>query len=76
MGEFTATGVPEILVNKLKAAWRLRTGQIYDASYEKTFLQSDMAEVMRPSATSRFTPTLHRHVNSQTHVVDVELEIK
>jgi hypothetical protein len=74
--EFSATGVPEILANKLKAAWRLRTGQVYDASYEATFFQGDMAVVMRPSATSRFTATLNRHINSQTHVVDVELEIK
>ncbi len=76
MGFFTAAGVPEILANKLKAAWRLRPGQIYDASYEKTFVQQDMAGVMRPSATSRFTTTLNRKINSETHVVDVELEIK
>lgn len=76
MGFFAATGVPEILANKLKAAWRLRPGQIYDTSYEKTFVQQDMAEVMRPSATSRFTSTLSRKINAETHLVDVELEIK
>jgi outer membrane protein insertion porin family len=76
MGFFTATGVPEILANKLKAAWTLRAGQVYDASYEKTFIQHDMMEVMRPSATSRFTPNLNRKINPETHVVDVELEIK
>ena len=76
MGFFTATGVPEILANKLKAAWRLRAGQIYDTSYEKTFFQQDMVEVMRPSAMSRFTPSLNRKINAETHVVDVELEIK
>jgi outer membrane protein insertion porin family len=76
MGVFTATGVPEITANKLKAAWRLREGQIYDASYEKAFFQQDMAEVMRPSATSRFKMALNRKINPETHVVDVELEIK
>jgi outer membrane protein insertion porin family len=76
MGVFTATGVPEILANKLKAAWRLRTGQIYDASYENTFAMHDMTDVMRPSATSRFTPTLRRHIDAETKTVDVELEIK
>ncbi len=76
MGVFTATGVPEITSNKLKEAWRLRTGQIYDESYETTFTQHDMGEVMRPSATSRFTPTLHRRINAEAQTVDVELEIK
>ena len=76
MGQFTATGVPEILANKLKEAWRLRTGQVYDISYENTFFQKDMIEVMKPSATMRFTPSLHRKLNTETHVVDVELEIK
>jgi outer membrane protein assembly factor BamA len=76
MGVFTATGVSEVLANKLKAAWRLRTGQIYDASYENTFTQQDMGDVMRPSATSRFTSTLQRNINAETHVVDVEMEIK
>ena len=76
MGVFTTTGVPEILANKLKADWRLRTGQIYDASYEDTFAQHDTTDVMRPSATSRFTPTLRRHINAETKTVDVELEIR
>ena len=76
MGIFTATGVTEILANKLKNVWRLRTGQIYDASYEKTYIQQDMGEVMRPSATSRFTVGVNRKINQETHVVDVELEIK
>lgn len=76
MGVFTATGVPEILANKLKEAWRLRPGQIYDASYENTFFQHDMTDVVRSNATSRFTPILHRHINPETHNVDVELEIK
>jgi outer membrane protein assembly factor BamA len=76
MGIFTASGVTEILANKLKDAWRLRTGQIYDASYEKAYIQQDMGGVMRPSATSRFTVNVSRKINAETHVVDVELEIK
>jgi outer membrane protein assembly factor BamA len=76
MGIFTASGVTEILANKLKNVWRLRTGQIYDASYEKTYVEKDMGEVMRPSATSRFTVQLNRKINQETQVVDVELEIK
>ena len=76
MGEFSATGVPEIMANKLKAAWRLREGQVYDTSYEDTFQHHDMTEVMRASATSRFTVTLHRKLDMQNHVVNVELEIK
>jgi outer membrane protein insertion porin family len=76
MGIFTATGVTEILANKLKGVWRLRPGQVYDASYENTYVRQDMGEVMRPSATSRFTVNVNRKINSETHVVDVELEIK
>jgi outer membrane protein assembly factor BamA len=76
MGIFTATGVTEILANKLKNVWRLRPGQVYDASYENTYIQQDMGEVMRPSATSRFTVSVNRKINQETHVVDVELEIK
>ncbi len=76
MGVFTATGVPEITANKLKAAWRLREGQIYDTSYESTYQRSDMAEVMRASATLRFTVTVRRKLDMQNHVVNVELEIK
>lgn len=76
MGVFTATGVPEITANKLKAGWRLREGQIYDTSYETTYQRTDMAEVMRASATLRFTVTIRRKLDMQNHVVNVELEIK
>jgi len=76
MGEFSATGVPELVANQLKQAWRLRAGQVYDASYENTFMQKDMGAVMRPSATTRFTITFHRKLDPTTHIVDVELEIK
>ena len=39
MGEFSVTGVSEPLASKLKAAWKLRPGQVYDDSYQNTFLQ-------------------------------------
>lgn len=76
MGVFTVTGVPQILANKLKDAWRLREGQIYDTSYETTYQHTDMTEVIRASATTRFTVTLNRKLDMQNHVVNVELEIK
>jgi outer membrane protein assembly factor BamA len=76
MGEFTATGVSEILANKLKEAWKLRTGQVYDASYESTYQHKDIAEALRQSATTRFTVTLRRKLDMQNHIVNVELEIK
>jgi outer membrane protein assembly factor BamA len=76
MGAFTATGVTEIVANKLKEAWKLRPGQVFDTSYENTFATKDMLQVMRPSVESRFTLTFHRKIDSQSHVVDVELEIK
>jgi outer membrane protein insertion porin family len=76
MGQFIATGVSEILANKLKEAWKLRAGHVYDASYESTYQNKDIADALRQSATTRFTISLHRKLDMQNHLVNVELEIK
>jgi outer membrane protein assembly factor BamA len=76
MGEFTVTGVSEPLASKLKQAWKLRTGQVFDASYFRENWQKDMSEVMRTGPPGRGQFILNQTINRQAHVVDIELQFR
>lgn len=76
MGQFTLTGVSEPLASKVRQAWKLRAGQVFDASYEtggwtKDFLDATGGGSSRPRPFS-----ITHSVNQQTHVVDVEMQIR
>jgi outer membrane protein assembly factor BamA len=76
MGQFTVTGVAEPLASKLKAAWKLHTGDVYDNSYIKTFLLSGVMGSVRTSQPAKpLAPTFNSKINPQTHIVDVELQL-
>lgn len=76
MGEFTVTGVSEPLASKLKQAWKLRTGQVFDASYSRQNWQKDMSEVMRTGPPGRGQFIMNQTINRQAHMVDIELQFR
>ncbi len=76
MGALTVTGVSEPLASKLKQAWRIRAGQVFDASYAKQGWQKDMSEVMRSTSPGRGQFLLNESINRQSHVVDIEVQFR
>lgn len=76
MGAFEVTGVTAELAARLKAAWKLRPGQAYDASYEKTFMTKDIASALRAGDLTRMQISFNRKIDFRTHVVDLEMQVR
>ncbi len=77
MGEFSVTGVPEPLATKLKTAWKMHSGEVFDKSYGPTFMHKGMSEVMKTATPGRqMAVTLDTKMNTQTHLVDVVLQFR
>jgi hypothetical protein len=71
MGELSFRGIDFGLENRLRAVWRLRAGDVYDASYLKQFL---------PTARKLLPPTIdwevipHVTAMAKDKTVDVDLQ--
>ncbi len=76
MGEFSAKGVPVQTAERLKSRWKLRSGDIYDASYMKEFLKTQMGTALVGSDGK--TPKIQTTVRPDrtTHMVDVLIEVQ
>lgn len=71
MGELQFRGIDNNLTARLRAAWRLRQGDVYDASYLKEFLpkaQKLLPPTMDWEVTPHVTPLIH------DKTVDVDLQ--
>lgn len=78
MGEFLVTGVPEPLATKIQKAWKLKPGQVYDGTYQMTFLRQDLPNAMKSVTGLRpgIQPEMLASVNNQTHVVNLEIKFR
>ena len=77
MGELTISGVSEPLAAKLKAAWKLHPGDVYDDTYLKTYLQVDAPSALKAGAAAKaWAINPSSTVNSQTHVVNIEVQFR
>ena len=76
MGSFQVTGLPQKAVDRLKSKWRLKAGDIFDASYASEFWKQEagpsLAGVLQPSSKVNIT-TLP---NKDLRVVDVTFQIE
>lgn len=50
MGELTLTGLADGMLKRLSAKWKLKTGDVYDASYLKEYLKKDLPAELRSTA--------------------------
>jgi outer membrane protein assembly factor BamA len=64
MGNLIFKGIPDSEANRLRPQWKLRSGEIYDSSYQELFLR-----LIQRSA------TVNTILNKEKLTVDVELEL-
>lgn len=48
MGTLSITGLPAADTNRLKAMWKLQTGDVYDAHYSEEFMKKALPQILRP----------------------------
>jgi outer membrane protein assembly factor BamA len=48
MGTLDITGLPAASTTRLKAMWKLKPGDVYDAYYSKEFMDKALVEIFRP----------------------------
>jgi outer membrane protein assembly factor BamA len=48
MGTLNIKGLPPSDINRLKAMWKLQTGEVYDAQYSEEFMQKALPQILRP----------------------------
>jgi outer membrane protein assembly factor BamA len=72
MGTVAFAGLPSGDAQALARKWKLKTGDVYDASYPGTFRVAELKAYMTQSHTIDLDPV----VNAATHTVDVTFTIK
>ena len=76
MGTFQAVGLPAELAGLLSQKWRLKAGDVFDASYIEEFTKKDAASVIqstiKPGTKLSFTNTPNR----EQHTVDVIFRVQ
>ena len=76
MGTFSIGGLPPANIENLKSKWKLRIGDVYDASYMKEFLQKQL-----PSELQAFrgrTPKILTKIQPDrtAHIVHVSIQVQ
>ena len=71
MGDLEFRGIDNSLTAKLRAAWRLRQGDVYDATYLKEYLAKTIK--LLPAALD-WDVTPHVAANTRDQTVDVDLQ--
>lgn len=76
MGTFSISGVPAGNEEQIKKKWKLKPGDVYDASYLKEFLNKDLASAL-PVARGRAMKVQSKiQPNRSTHIVDVTIQVQ
>jgi outer membrane protein assembly factor BamA len=77
MGTFTASGVDPQVAERIRKAWRLKAGDVYDASYMREFGRKDLPGAIAGSPAA--SPAAHRSFsmrpNPNTLTVDVTFSL-
>jgi len=76
MGSFEAVGMSPAAAERLKGKWRLKTGDIFDASYMSEFLKKDAPGALHGSLTHSSKMKTSTLLNKEQHVVDVRVELQ
>jgi outer membrane protein assembly factor BamA len=75
MGMITVSGADDKVAEKIRKAWRLKAGDIYDASYMKEFVRKDFSAAIAgsPLASPSAHPAISMHPNANTLTVDITI---
>jgi outer membrane protein assembly factor BamA len=75
MGDLEFRGLDNSLTAKLREAWKLRPGDLYDASYLKQYLQ-DAHKLLPPSQDWEVAPHVTANVRDKSVDVDLQYTVK
>jgi hypothetical protein len=73
---FEAVGMTPAAAERLKGKWRLKTGDIFDASYISEFLKKDAPGALQGSLTHSSKMKTYTLLNKEQHLVDVRFELQ
>jgi len=76
MGEFSVKGLPAQTAERLKNWWKLRSGDIYDASYMSEFLKTQMGPALGTSGGKTQKIQTSVRPDRVSHTVDVLIEVQ
>jgi outer membrane protein assembly factor BamA len=76
MGTFNVTGLPPELVAKLQSKWRLKSGQVYDASYMLEFYKKELPSVLGQYGNNSIKVVPKETKNSAQQTVDMDLHFQ
>jgi outer membrane protein assembly factor BamA len=76
MGEFSVKGVPMQTAERLKSRWKLKSGDIYDASYMSEFLKTQMGQALGASGGKTQKIQTSVRPDRVAHTVDILVEVQ
>lgn len=76
MGSVSFTGVSEAVADRLRSAWKLNEGDVYNDSYLKTFIVEEIPDVMKQAKIQFKSVSTTMKPVSETQTVDVEIVLK
>lgn len=73
VGTVTVTGISDVLKQRLLKAWKLHPGDVYDGTYLLQFAKQALPDLYR-SGVRVGTPQFSTHVDTDTNIVNVEVD--
>lgn len=75
MGNLTVSGVPQKVADRLKDRWRLKPGDVYDASYPKDFVNKEVFPAVRGGGAPGAKVGVLAAPNREQHIMDVTVKV-
>jgi outer membrane protein assembly factor BamA len=75
MGQFQIAGVSDHLARQIRDLWKLQTGEVYNASYQESFLKGETRRVLGRAGGTAKHVNLRVDADREARVVNVMLEI-
>jgi len=76
MGQLRVDDPSEKVVQQLTAAWKLKSGQVYDIGAEKEFIRSGAPKALARAGVARKSFTVQRGLHPETRTVDVLVRVQ
>jgi len=76
MGNFTVQGLPAAAAEKLQSRWKLKSGDVFDASYSNEFTQREVGAFLPRSGSKPPKIALEATPDTAQHTVNVTLRLE